>query len=131
MVGFGLCGAWAVGLAALWAERIAVVATYGGRGTSPRNRSKYIRKINDFVRIPYPSGRSSSRVGLLEMAPARPGARSMPKSMVENPTGRDWSTCLIGPFVSVSRSSWTGLGAVSGRLNPQRRIAAGAILTSR
>lgn len=73
MVGFGLCGAWAVGLAALRAERIAVAATYGGRGTSPRNRSKYIRKINGFVRIPCPSGRSSSRVGLLEMALSQAG----------------------------------------------------------
>lgn len=67
-VGFGSGGDVAVDLAALRAERIAVATTYGGRGVGPRAAVEISQKINGFIRIGYPLGASSPRIGLLETA---------------------------------------------------------------
>ncbi|MEW5686127.1 MAG: dienelactone hydrolase family protein [Pseudomonadota bacterium] len=67
-VGFGSGADLAIDLAAARAERIAVAAAYGGRGFGPRASAEISHKINGFVRLGYPLGTSSPRVGLLEAA---------------------------------------------------------------
>lgn len=67
-VGFGSGGDLAVDLAAWRAERIAIAASYGGRGIGPRASAEISQRINGFVRLGYPLGTSSPRIGLLETA---------------------------------------------------------------
>ena len=58
----------AIDLAASRAERISLVAAYGARGAGPRACVEISQRINGFVRLGYPLGTSSSRIGLLETA---------------------------------------------------------------
>ncbi|PZQ61459.1 MAG: hypothetical protein DI570_12395 [Phenylobacterium zucineum] len=115
VVGFGSGADLAIDLAAARAERIAVAAAYGGRGLGPRVSSEISHKINGFVRLGYPLGTSSPRVGLLEAALGMAGVLFDTEVYGGEP---DWAD-LVDLLDRILRSSEIARsGAAESRLGP-------------
>ena len=68
LVGLGAGANLALRLAAWRAERIAAVAAFGARGFGPATAREIAQRINGIVRLGWPLGATSARIGVLESA---------------------------------------------------------------
>ncbi|MBW8815824.1 MAG: dienelactone hydrolase family protein [Caulobacterales bacterium] len=91
VLGFGEGADLALRLAAWRAERIAAVAAFGGQGLGAAAAADVAQRLNAVIRVGYPIGRPSARIGVLETALALAGADFEVEIYEDQP---DWAGLL-------------------------------------
>lgn len=105
VLGFGEGADLALQLAVWRAERIAAVAAFGGEGLGPSAAADVAQRLNAVIRVGYPIGRPSARIGVLETALALAGVDFEVEIYEDQP-------------------DWTGLLDLLARTLPTPRVAA-------
>jgi carboxymethylenebutenolidase len=91
VLGFGEGADLALRLAAWRAERIAAVASFGGQGLGAASAADVAQRLNAVIRVGYPIGRPSARIGVLETALALAGVDFEVEIYEDEP---DWPSLL-------------------------------------
>jgi dienelactone hydrolase len=118
ILGFGAGADLALQLAVWRAERIAAVAAFGGEGLGASAAADVAQRLNAVIRVGYPIGRPSARIGVLESALALAGVDFEVEIYEDQP---DWPALqdLFARTLSAPRmrpgGASIGLGSTDGR----------------
>ncbi|HET6970387.1 MAG TPA: dienelactone hydrolase family protein [Phenylobacterium sp.] len=118
VLGFGEGADAALRLATWRAERVAAVAAFGGEGLGASAAADVAQRLNAVIRVGYPIGRPSARIGVLETALALAGIDFEVEIYEGEP---DWTSLLdllartLWPSAAAVAVTRSGLGSTDGR----------------